>query len=79
MGLHCTLELTEAVTALTRLNAITSDATSTQMRNGLMMFHSLAEESLGMDACWVSVSILRDAAPERLPIIQQVTLHPWTF
>lgn len=72
MGLYCTLELTEAVTALTRLNAIKP----TQMRDGLMMFHSLAEESLGMDACWVSVSVLRDAVPERLPVLQQVTLHP---
>lgn len=78
MGLHCTLELTEAVTELTRLNAIKSDGTSTQMRDDLMMFHSLAEESLEMDASWVSVSFLRDAAPERLPLLQQVTLHPCT-
>ena len=78
MGLYCTLELTEAVTALTRLNTIKSDGTSTQMSDGLMMFHSLAEESLGTDTCWVSVSFLRDAAPERLPVLQQVTLHPCT-
>lgn len=69
IGLHCTLELTEAVTVLTRLNPIKSDRISTQRKDGLIMFHFLVEESQGTVGFWVSVSFLREAAPKRLCIL----------